>query len=71
MQLVTCFLLTCFLSIITFVSAQNDYAISSIDIPRSDNGTATITAGGTFLSFVNATIASNFDYSVRKFTSGR
>ena len=47
------------------VSAQGDYVISNIDIPTADNGTATIEAGKVFLSFVNATIANGFDYSVR------
>jgi hypothetical protein len=43
-----------------FVSAQNGFAINKIDIPLSDNGTATIVAGNSFLSFVNATIADGF-----------
>jgi len=45
------------------VSAQNAYAINKIDIPTSDNGTATIVAGNFFLSFVNATVADGFDSS--------
>lgn len=49
-------------------SAQNAFAINKIDIPRVDNGTATITAGNSFLSFVNATVADGFVSSVRSFS---
>jgi len=47
-----------------FVSAQNAFAINNIDIPKSHNGTATIVAGNSFLSFVNATVVDGFVYSV-------
>jgi hypothetical protein len=51
------------------ISAQKDYAINKIDIPTASNGTATIVAGTSFLSFVNATVADSFVYAVCIFAS--
>lgn len=47
------------LSTPAFVSAQ-DYVIQKIDIPDG----ASIVSGSNFLSFVNATVSSSFDFAV-------